>query len=534
MPISENELMWYTPDMSKRQAEILEGPLVTAEVPSLTGDVQDEVLTDAAPLEPVVRVEGATRLEATLARLEMNSLDMKLYLDSIEQRIARIEPLLQGLPQGTMERLRGNIPRSGESREERWTHLLRPEVEEVIAAESVPIPEPTIHDALTRERDQPHMLSREGLHVVEPSAAPRAIPRDFAPAVAAVDLQQATEFRSKLPGVSSQGATSAVSLRSLGVAGAAAVAQGPALASAERAEAADGAATSLGSERPSTGPTTAYDRQISNPGEDVQSPRMWRGYRVLHLAIGLLLMVLAVIPAVIWWKTSTASAVGDGGDPTTSSTYDQRPTPASGSISPAKQSVAVAGRQRSSPAPGRGATEQSGDVAQVSQPALTGVPVVRRNSLAGSPASAGGANGATPLVTMRAGNGAAERGKDNGSARRTTSPSLGQGGAEVIGGTSAGRVRVASEVMAGHLLPVDGANDNDAESHERGEVVVALFISNTGRVEEVQPISGQPSLRGSAVRSIRNWRYEPYVQGGVRVPVVTTATIRFDGDPATP
>ena len=80
--------------------------------------------------------------------------------------------------------------------------------------------------------------------------------------------------------------------------------------------------------------------------------------------------------------------------------------------------------------------------------------------------------------------------------------------------------------MAGHLLPTGDVGELPRGS---GEVVAAMFISNTGRVEEVQVISGTNGLRDAAMRAMRNWRYEPYVQGGVRVPVATTASIRFDG-----
>jgi outer membrane biosynthesis protein TonB len=51
--------------------------------------------TDDAPLQPL---DGSTELIQSLTRLELNALESKHYLDSIEQRISRMEPRLENVP----------------------------------------------------------------------------------------------------------------------------------------------------------------------------------------------------------------------------------------------------------------------------------------------------------------------------------------------------------------------------------------------------------------------------------------------------
>lgn len=55
----------------------------------------DQIDTSTHPLSPL---DGSTELIRSLDRLELNALQAKQYLDSIEQRISAIEPLLKDVP----------------------------------------------------------------------------------------------------------------------------------------------------------------------------------------------------------------------------------------------------------------------------------------------------------------------------------------------------------------------------------------------------------------------------------------------------
>jgi TonB family protein len=60
-----------------------------------------------------------------------------------------------------------------------------------------------------------------------------------------------------------------------------------------------------------------------------------------------------------------------------------------------------------------------------------------------------------------------------------------------------------------------------------GSVVMQAVISKEGSVEEVHVIKGHRLLRGAAKNAVRNWRYRPYKVGGVPVEVATTVSVDF-------
>ncbi len=271
----------------------------------------------------------------------------------------------------------------------------------------------------------------------------------------------------------------------------------------------------------------------------IGEPGMWRGYRVRRLVLAVVLLVLAAIPLAIWWRLSMDARDADAGDAAPASRVEPGAVAAPGEKPSAGEVASTAERR----APERGVGEVAGSTSGHAG-------VVTGGGVAASVAGAGRAwavdGGAAPVIRRApsaavgayasgayASPGASASGRTGGG--RTSS------GAAVVGGTAIGlagqpgaadevhgttgvRVRVPEGVMAGRLLPVGDVGELPRGS---GEVVAAMFISNTGRVEEVQVISGSRGLRDAAARAMRTWRYEPYVQGGVRVPVVTTASIRF-------
>ncbi len=588
MPISENELMWSTAGAEELSAETGgRGVDATDVEPTVApGEAHSPELRT-----PLLPTDAASRLEATLARLEMSSLEMKLYLDAIEQRISRMEPFLQALPRessssrservsdsphATETRLfarEARLPEAklepeagrgigeapgpgslsapsgtpGMAKEGRWTHLVGHDREEVRVSEPVqasrPLPSHRLPDEEVpgraagtlgtlpggREDRWSQMLDRE--------SATRL------PAAPEEDRSEADARSGRLTGLESvSGSEESWDLLSLEEMEAAAR-EGERAAELfrRRAEAADEQrAAETGGSPVSTevaDVTEVLPYSDENPADvaglndRAPAPRMWRGYRVFHLVLGAILLVLGAIPAVLWWQASTASHSADGADApavsipegaTNGDATSARGERKSALPTPKRPETAVASNKGLSVGAVDGGGQGRGQsaVSGTAQPLGMAAPVIRRQ-----PAPAVAASEGAPSPVARAGAGTsapAIAGRDVSDERK---------GEDVVGGSSAHRVRVPSDVMSARLLPVDvAASGGVAEMpHEQGEVEVVLFISNTGRVEEVQVVSGQRSLREPALRAIRNWRYEPYVQDGVRVPVVTTASLRFNG-----
>ncbi|HEU4637113.1 MAG TPA: energy transducer TonB, partial [Edaphobacter sp.] len=60
-----------------------------------------------------------------------------------------------------------------------------------------------------------------------------------------------------------------------------------------------------------------------------------------------------------------------------------------------------------------------------------------------------------------------------------------------------------------------------------GEVVVRAIISNTGKIESLQVLSGPQLLRRAALEAIEAARYKPFLLNGLAVEVQTTITVTF-------
>lgn len=65
------------------------------------------------------------------------------------------------------------------------------------------------------------------------------------------------------------------------------------------------------------------------------------------------------------------------------------------------------------------------------------------------------------------------------------------------------------------------------QAHVQGSVLLKAIIGKDGKVENVQPESGNPLLISSAVSAVKQWRYKPYVLDGNPVEVETTVTVNF-------
>jgi protein TonB len=60
-----------------------------------------------------------------------------------------------------------------------------------------------------------------------------------------------------------------------------------------------------------------------------------------------------------------------------------------------------------------------------------------------------------------------------------------------------------------------------------GTVVLAATISTTGRIENLNVVSGPPMLRQAAIDAVKTWRYRPYLLNNQPVEVETTINIAF-------
>ena len=66
---------------------------------------------------------------------------------------------------------------------------------------------------------------------------------------------------------------------------------------------------------------------------------------------------------------------------------------------------------------------------------------------------------------------------------------------------------------------------------ERGNVVIDAVVGTSGEVNFIRVISGPPSLRGPAVESLKQYKYEPATRNGQPVPTHVTITIHFRFEP---
>lgn len=91
------------------------------------------------------------------------------------------------------------------------------------------------------------------------------------------------------------------------------------------------------------------------------------------------------------------------------------------------------------------------------------------------------------------------------------------------------RVKISAAVAAGLLSekaePVYPPLAQAA--HVSGAVVLDVFISEAGDVQDIRVISGPSMLQDSAVDAVRKWHYRPYKMNNQPVPVETTVRVQF-------
>ena len=61
----------------------------------------------------------------------------------------------------------------------------------------------------------------------------------------------------------------------------------------------------------------------------------------------------------------------------------------------------------------------------------------------------------------------------------------------------------------------------------RGLVELQVKLSQTGEVQSVQLICGDPVLASSAIEAVKQWHYKPYFLNGGPVTVSTKVTLNY-------
>lgn len=94
---------------------------------------------------------------------------------------------------------------------------------------------------------------------------------------------------------------------------------------------------------------------------------------------------------------------------------------------------------------------------------------------------------------------------------------------------SAGPVRISSGVSSGLLLtPIRPLYPATARAARvQGTVSLEALISNAGRIEKIQVLSGPEMLRRAALDAVQAARYQPYTLNGQPVAVETVITVKF-------
>ena len=66
-----------------------------------------------------------------------------------------------------------------------------------------------------------------------------------------------------------------------------------------------------------------------------------------------------------------------------------------------------------------------------------------------------------------------------------------------------------------------------AQAHIQGDVIVRLTVDETGRVTDAKVVSGHPLLLGSALKTAREWEFNPFLENGKPVSVSAQVKVSF-------
>jgi len=89
---------------------------------------------------------------------------------------------------------------------------------------------------------------------------------------------------------------------------------------------------------------------------------------------------------------------------------------------------------------------------------------------------------------------------------------------------------VPAAVMEAHLVsaPPPDRSRIPASTGAQNIVVMDVNVSPTGQVEDINVLGGNRDLRPAAISAVRNWRYRPYLLNGAPVEVRTVVRLDFN------
>ena len=101
-------------------------------------------------------------------------------------------------------------------------------------------------------------------------------------------------------------------------------------------------------------------------------------------------------------------------------------------------------------------------------------------------------------------------------------------------GAPLGKLNVPPGVMAGKCTTMVSPHypQTTGDVPTASAVVVRVVIWKSGNVSPMRALSGPPSLQDEAMKTVRLWRYKPFVRDGE--PLDVTTDIRVEFDPAKP
>ena len=161
-------------------------------------------------------------------------------------------------------------------------------------------------------------------------------------------------------------------------------------------------------------------------------------------------------------------------------------------------------------APPTNAKQPAGEVAMGSSDAAPGLPAAPPASTA--PALASAPAKARPEST-------ADSKKTEAAAASSDSELPGDEGAVILSSKGAEKRLV-------HLVRPVLPNGSSTLGLE-GTVVLKTVVDDSGKVESVRLVEGNPALADAAIHAVKQWRYRPYVRNGKSVPFQTVVLVDF-------
>ena len=165
------------------------------------------------------------------------------------------------------------------------------------------------------------------------------------------------------------------------------------------------------------------------------------------------------------------------------------------------------------PTPARAAVPPSATPADVAQPNGASAEAESPDAVPGVPATAPAAT--TPVPPSAAPESPADPKKTEAAAPSPDSELTGDQGAVIL--SSKG----AEKRLVHHVPPALSAQGL------RGTVVLKTVVDDSGKVESVTLVEGNPALADAAIHAVKQWRYRPYVRDGKNLPFQTVVLVDF-------